>query len=236
MNVQIWFVDCQNDFMKEDGALFVQGSHYASEQLYSLREAATAFGVRAVYTQDFHAMNDPELSDKPDFKTTFPPHCIGGTRGADFINEVYNGPSHDCRIISPEDDLVDILMTNDDLDEFLEKDVILTKQIFSTFDGNKNAETYVEATRPDIVFICGVAGDVCVKAVVEGFQDMNETLKSLDDEPIKICVVSDAIASIDQGVTNDLFGNLEAEDNGFVVDVNYVWDFLQMTAKFRGTL
>jgi len=198
MNVQIWFVDTQRDFINEDGVLPVPNAPEILENLANLRDVATRFGVRCVYTQDLHAMDDAELSDNPDFKETFPPHCIGGTLGSMFVDEVGVYQFAGAKILDAKDDLAKIAMEVENLDDFLNRDIILTKQIFSTFDGNKNAETYLELTRPDVVFVCGVAGDVCVKAVIEGLLRMNRLLEDLDDKPMKIGIVTDAIKSLDE--------------------------------------
>ena len=234
MNIQLWFVDCQKDFINATGKLSISNATDILGNLSKLRKAATKYGIKAVYTQDFHAMDDPELSDKPDFKTTFPPHCVAGTVGATFVDEV-ECPQN-AVILNPQDDLMYILDKHDDLG-FFERDAILTKQIFSTFDGNKNAETYVEATRPDVVFACGVAGDVCVKAVVEGFVKMNDLLIDLGDRPIKICLVTDAVKSLDEDNTTRFLMKMVIDRKEFsLVDANFVTKFLDVVDGFGETL
>jgi len=232
MKVQIWFVDCQKDFINADGALPVPFAENILDNLAKLRIAATVFDTPVVYTQDLHAMHDAEFSDTPDYSQTFPRHCVAGTPGAELVGEV--GCPEDVAIIEPSCDLIDILQNNEGVDIF-EGDVILTKQIFSTFDGNKNAEAFVEATAPDVVFICGVAGDVCVKHVVNGFHKLNELNKQFGEPPIKVGIVHDAIKSIDREFGSGL--NSEWENWGFeIVDALFVESFLALTNRIGDTL
>ena len=229
MKVQIWFVDCQNDFINADGALPVPDAPSILENLEKLKTAAVNHGISSVYTQDYHDVNDPELSDNPDFKTTFPKHCIRGTIGSYFVDGVYN--NNGIMIFDPDDDLADILMKNQNID-FIDKGIILTKQIFSTFDGNKNAETYIEATRPDVVFVCGVAGDVCVKAVVEGLLEMNRLFKDFKDAPMRICVVADAVKSLNEEATKTLYSQFDVSQ----VDTDFVVKFMELVDGMGDTL
>ena len=228
MNIQIFFVDCQKDFIEDGGALQVPGAPEILENLAKLRKAATDFGVTVVYTQDFHAMKDPEIRGKPDFKITFPPHCIAGTEGAHFVDAV--ACPDDAVIIEPSTDLLEILQSDkDDYFDVFNKDIIFTKQIFSTFDGNKNAETYINATEPDIVFVCGVAGDVCVRAVVDWFLSHSE---------VRVVVLADAIKSLDEKISNQYFTILtELGSGGFVLaDTNFAIKFLQLAEDLGETL
>lgn len=235
MNILLIFVDCQRDFINVDGALPVPGAPEILGNLRRLRAIASTFNKRVIYTQDFHSMDDTEISDKPNFTITFPPHCIGGTIGSSFVPEVC-GCDDNMAFITPECDLADMLMTNEDLD-ILDNDIVFTKHVFSTFDGNKNIETYIEATAPDIVFVCGVAGDVCVKAVVNGLLDMNQLLEDLNsDEQIKICVVKDAVKSLNIESEKEFYDSLKNNSNTYVVDTNFVENFLSITNGMRETV
>jgi nicotinamidase/pyrazinamidase len=75
-------VDVQNDFC-EGGSVPVPGgaalalavNHYlASEPGYQY----------VVATQDFHIDPGAHFSDRPDFSTSWPPHCVAGSAGAEF--------------------------------------------------------------------------------------------------------------------------------------------------------
>jgi hypothetical protein len=52
-----------------------------------LVEWARAEGIPHLASADDHELTDAEISDAPDFRSTYPPHCLRGTRGAEKIAE-----------------------------------------------------------------------------------------------------------------------------------------------------
>src|SRR2546422_10104555 len=76
-----WDVDTQYDFMRVDGKLYVPDAEQIIPQLAQLTRQAHEHGVRIVASADDHVPGHRELSDQPDFKDTFPPHCLRGTPG-----------------------------------------------------------------------------------------------------------------------------------------------------------
>ena len=76
-----WDVDTLYDFMHVAGRLYVPGS----EEIIPTLEALTAFAharrIPIVASADNHEETDAEISDTPDWSTTFPPHCMRGTPG-----------------------------------------------------------------------------------------------------------------------------------------------------------
>ena len=52
-----------------------------------LVEAARAAGIPHVASADDHELTDPEISESPTSQTTYPPHCLRGTHGAEKIAE-----------------------------------------------------------------------------------------------------------------------------------------------------
>src|SRR4051794_2831774 len=83
----LWDVDTQVDFMAPDGKLAVPGADEVVPALKLLVDAARAGGVIHVAPADDHELTDPEISDEPDSRSTYPPHCLRGTRGAEKIAE-----------------------------------------------------------------------------------------------------------------------------------------------------
>ena len=78
----LWDVDTQVDFMLPDGKLYVRGAEQTVPAMQRLVEAARAAGIVHVASADDHELTDAEIADEPDFRTTYPPHCLRGTRGA----------------------------------------------------------------------------------------------------------------------------------------------------------
>ena len=82
-----WDVDTQYDFLHSDGRLYVPGSEAIIPTLRRLTQYAHDQGIRIVASADDHVPGDPELSDRPDWKDTFPQHCMRGTPGQRKIRE-----------------------------------------------------------------------------------------------------------------------------------------------------
>ena len=87
MKILFWNVDTQKDFIELNGKLRVDNSVFIKPQLKFLTDLARLYDIQVVNSADYHAHDSEELSDKPDFVNTFPPHCLGGEEGAKFIDE-----------------------------------------------------------------------------------------------------------------------------------------------------
>src|SRR5919202_1043351 len=83
----LWDVDTQVDFMLPQGKLYVPGAEETAPAMKRLVDAAREAGIVHVASADDHELTDPEISDEPDFRNTYPPHCLRGTRGAQKIPE-----------------------------------------------------------------------------------------------------------------------------------------------------
>jgi nicotinamidase/pyrazinamidase len=78
-------VDVQNDFC-EGGSLGVAGGAAVAGAITEYLSSAVDAGRYryVVATQDFHIDPGDHFSDHPDYVTSWPPHCVAGTRGAEF--------------------------------------------------------------------------------------------------------------------------------------------------------
>lgn len=75
-------VDVQNDFC-EGGSLAVSGGPEVAQKITDL--LATDHGYdHVVATKDFHIDPGDHFSDTPDYRTSWPRHCVAETAGADF--------------------------------------------------------------------------------------------------------------------------------------------------------
>jgi len=159
--VLFWDVDTQHDFMKADGLLYVPGSEEIIPALKRLTDYAHANGIRIVASADDHVVGHRELSDTPDFLTTFPPHCMRGTPGQRKIPET---ALRNALEIQPE---------RQDAAALGRKlaghagDVLLLKHWFDVFT-NENTDAVLAALDPEVVVLYGVALDVCDKYAIEG--------------------------------------------------------------------
>ena len=177
-----WDVDTQVDFMLPDGKLYVPGAETIAGNLGRLTDFAHANGIRIVASSDNHDPDDAELSDTPDFKDTFPPHCLRGTPGQARIPETALGNP---LLIEPEEEasaLADLLQNH-------AGDILFHKHWFDVFT-NPNVSPAVEALSITDVVLYGVALDVCVACAVEGLLQRHPGLA--------LNVVEDAVRGIDE--------------------------------------
>ena len=187
--VIFWDVDTQYDFMHADGKLYVPEAERIIGNLKRLTDYAHAHGIRIVASADDHVTGHPEISDKPDWTSTFPPHCLRGTPGQRKIPEtalknpiVIEPARADARA------LADRLRAHPG-------DVLLHKHQFDVFT-NENASTVLDVIAPDDIVLYGVATDVCDKAAIEGL---------LERRPhTRLFVVTDAVKGIDKDVSEQL--------------------------------
>ena len=165
----LWDVDTQVDFMLPEGKLYVPGAEETATAMKRLVEAARAAGIVHVASADDHELIDDEISDAPDFSTTYPPHCLRGTRGARKVPE------------TEQEDPVPIGL-DPFPDRFLERgrEFLLLKKNFDVFT-NSNAERLLERLDPEEVILFGVATDVCDDAAIRGLLERGRKVRFVED-------------------------------------------------------
>jgi nicotinamidase/pyrazinamidase len=182
MRTVFWDVDTQYDFMKRDGKLYVPGSEEIIPVLRRLTDQAHARGIRIIASADDHVAGHRELSSQPDWKETFPEHCMRGTPGQAKIAETR---LHNPLVIEPEPQDPGVLARR--VREH-EGDILFHKHWFDVFT-NPNVLPVLDALAPDRIVLYGVATDVCDRYAIEGL---------LRHRPgIPITLVTDAIRAID---------------------------------------
>jgi nicotinamidase/pyrazinamidase len=133
-----------------------------------LVDAARRAGIPHVASADDHELTDEEISTEPDFETTYPPHCLRGTRGAAKIPE------------TEQEDPVPLALELVD-DKWLHgREYLLLKKHFDVFT-NPNAERLVERLDPDEVIVFGVATDVCDDAAIRGLLARGRRVTFVED-------------------------------------------------------
>jgi nicotinamidase/pyrazinamidase len=174
--VILWDVDTQVDFMLPHGKLYVPRAEETIGAMQTLVAAARAAGVVHVASADDHELTDPEISESPDYSTTYPPHCLRGTRGARKIPE------------TEQEDPVPI--TLEPLPErYLKgREFLLLKKSFDVFT-NPNTERVLERLDPDEIVVFGVATDVCNDAAIRAFVERGR----------RVSFVEDAARGLDEG-------------------------------------
>jgi nicotinamidase/pyrazinamidase len=156
-----WDVDTLYDFMHADGRLYVPGSEEIIPTLRTLTDFAHARGLPIVASADNHEADDLEISDAPDWTTTFPPHCMRGTPGQLKIAET---ALRDPLVIEPElqdpGALAHRILAH-------RGDFLLHKRTLDVFT-NANVPTLLRTLEPEAIVVYGVATDFCDKYTIEG--------------------------------------------------------------------
>jgi nicotinamidase/pyrazinamidase len=169
----LWDVDTQVDFMESRGKLYVPGAEEVAPAMERLVDAARAAGVVHVASADDHELTDPEISEKPDFRNTYPPHCLRGTRGAEKILETKQRDPLPLALVPFPPGLVPKLIER-------RREILLLKKNFNVFT-NPNTDPLLDALDPDEIVVFGVATDVCDDAAIRGFLQRGRRVRFVED-------------------------------------------------------
>jgi nicotinamidase/pyrazinamidase len=187
--VIFWDVDTQYDFMKADGKLYVPDAEQIIPNLKRLTDYAHARGIRIVASADDHVSGHRELSDNPDWKETFPPHCMRGTAGQRKIAETsLSYPM----VIEPDPTDQAALQSRVATHR---GDILFHKHWFDVFT-NPNVEPVLEVLKPEAVVLYGVALDVCDRYALEGLLERHPE--------VRLFAVKDAMKPIDKDAAEHL--------------------------------
>jgi len=187
--VIFWDVDTQYDFMHADGKLYVPEAERIIPNLKRLSDYAHGHAICVVASADDHVASHPEISETPDWRSTFPPHCMRGTAGQKKIPET---ALRDPLVIEPA--RVDRPVLADRLRAH-KGDILFHKHRFDVFT-NENVPAVLDVLKPDDIVLYGVATDVCDKAAVEGLVERRPHTR--------LFVVTDAVRGIDKDVSDQL--------------------------------
>jgi len=185
--VVLWDVDTQVDFMLPDGKLYVPEAEETAPAMRRLVEAARRAGVVHVASADDHELTDPEISDEPDWRNTYPPHCLRGTRGAAKIPETEQEDPLPLSLTPYPPGLVPGLVEG-------RREILLLKKNFDVFT-NPNSDSLLDALDPDEILVFGVATDVCDDAAIRGFLQrgrrvrfVEDAARGLDESRVAACI------------------------------------------------
>jgi nicotinamidase/pyrazinamidase len=169
----LWDVDTQVDFMQPSGKLYVPGAADVAPAMERLVDAARAARIVHVASADDHELTDPELSDSPDFRNTYPPHCLRGTHGAEKILETKQRDPLPLSLVPFPPGLVPELVAG-------RREILLLKKSFDVFT-NPNTEALLAVLDPEEIVVFGVATDVCDDAAILGFLRRGRRVRFVED-------------------------------------------------------
>ncbi len=179
-----WDVDTQFDFMKPEGRLYVPGAEEIIDTVSNIRRFALDQGYSILGDVDWHTRDNPEISDTPDYKETFPPHCMAGEPGSERVGDLGTVAIN----------YVPVEETDEaELRKLIQKKpfhVVIRKQSLSVFD-NPNTNKLVDMIRPKRIAVFGVALDFCVTCVVHSLAErqglelvlLKDAVKGLQSRP-----------------------------------------------------
>lgn len=189
MSRVFWDVDTQFDFMtpaEEGGKLYVKrlddpadpGAVRIKPLLRRLSDYARRHGILRVATGDWHSLEHGEIDvESPDFRLTYPPHCMADEVGSTKIPET--------ALRDPL--IVPLRATAEQAREAVRRareesrDIFLHKEEFSCFTGNPATEHLVTALDADHFVVYGVALDVCVRHAIEGMLERSQAVHLVED-------------------------------------------------------
>jgi len=164
----LWDVDTQVDFVHPEGKLAVPGALDAVPAMARLVEAARAAGIPHVASADDHELTDAEISEEPDYSSTYPPHCLRATPGAARIPE------------TAQADAVPLGLTDVPAKWLRGREFLLLKKSFDVFT-NPNTDRLLELLDPGEILLFGVATDVCDDAAIRGLLARGRTVTFVED-------------------------------------------------------
>lgn len=192
-DVLFWDVDTQFDFMRPQGRLYVPGAEDIIEKVNQVRRFALENGFSIVASTDWHSKDNPEISDNPDYKQTFPPHCIADEPGSERVGYIGEVP-------------IDHIPNKKKDTEFLRKlsekqqfHIVIRKQTTDVFS-NPNTAALVGLSAPKTVVVFGVALDVCVDLALRGLCKFPN---------MRLCLLKDAVKGLEIRPADELFDEFE---------------------------
>ncbi len=188
-DVVFWEVDTQADFMLPGGKLYVPGAEKLLPNIRKLTDAARDGRVFLVSHGCYHSQDDPEFS-------TFPPHCVKGTPGADFVPEAIT----DKVLRVPNEPMT----ARPNITGY--KQVLMEKQTLDIFQSRHVEEVLQQLDRNAQFVVFGVVTEYCVRLAAKGLLERGR----------KVSVIEDAIETLALDAGNKACSELTAIKANFI--------------------
>ena len=156
--------------MHPGGRLYVPGAERLLPNIRRLTDAARQGRVFLVSHGCYHTKDDPEFK-------TFPPHCIKGTPGSEYVPEALTG-----KIIRIPNETMAKLP--EDLSPY--QQILLEKQTLDIFESLHAAELMQRLPKDAEFVVFGVVTEYCVRLAAKGLLDRGR----------RVFIVQDAIETL----------------------------------------
>jgi nicotinamidase/pyrazinamidase len=160
----LWEVDTQADFMLPGGKLYVPGAEKLLPDIQRLTDMARQDRVFLVSHGCYHSADDPEFE-------IFPPHCVKGTPGAQFMPEALTSK---------------VLRIANEPSAFIAKDlsayqqILLEKQTLDIFESRHAEELLQQMGDPEFI-VFGVVTEFCVGFASKGLLKRGKRVTIVED-------------------------------------------------------
>jgi nicotinamidase/pyrazinamidase len=164
LDLVLWEVDTQADFMLPGGRLYVPGAEKLLPKIKKLTDEARSGQSFLVSHGCFHAPDDPEFK-------LFPPHCVKGTPGSDFVAQALT------------DSVVRVPNEAEGLPENLwqSKQVLLEKQTLDIFESRHAGKLVERFPQGSEFLVFGVVTEYCVRLAAKGLLARGRTVSVIQD-------------------------------------------------------
>jgi len=187
-----WDVDTQFDFMRPEGKLYVPGAEQIINKVSEVRRFALENGFSMIADIDWHSRDNDEISDEPDFKQTFPAHCMAGDAGGERVGYLGKLPIEYVPIERIDAKALAKLINRDQFH------VVIRKKTVDVFE-NPNTDRLVDLIKPGAVAAFGVALDFCVYYVLRGLAQ---------HRGMKLVLLKDVVKGLGTRPENEIFDEL----------------------------
>ena len=173
-----WDDDTQFDFMMPQGSLYVPGAQNIINTVSKIRRFALDNGFSIIASMDWHSRDNPEISDKPDFVNTFPPHCIANHKGAERVGFLGTVPIFYIDTEPLDDIAIKKLICTEPFH------IVIRKNTLNAFD-NPNTKKLLDLLKPEKIIVFGVATEFCVYRAIRGFLEKTSSSVYLIEDAVK---------------------------------------------------
>lgn len=219
MNIIVWNVDTQEDFMRADGALSVPNAQEIVPNLKAIFHAAEINSIKILGSADDHNDESKEFAKNGG---AFPDHCKRGTTGQLHIPETFLNK-----------DRVGIVEWDKTYDEkeltelFSKPQVILTKDDNDVFTSPHISALLKTVVPNSKIYVTGVATEYCVRCAVIGLAKWIQKEKN----GCEIVLVTDAIKEITDHGKRKAFAEFRALGVHFATTTDTIRDIEMLTAR-----